>query len=127
MFLIIYVFLRIYVHAFNCSLASYNKRRKGSVLYADIQNDLSSLEQHLVSCHTLFIVRDKRGSKVPVLIPTDVQPLTAIISNSDFRAQAGMDNSTFLFATTDNNNFISCFLVAVCLVASKCFLKIILS
>lgn len=61
------------------------------------------MEKHLVSRHQLVVVRGKRGSKVPVLLPADVHELLEFIANADVRKEAGIDGSAYFFANLGNS------------------------
>ena len=81
-------------------LSAYHKRHQvAKNLLHHIDKDLSSLERHLINSHELVAVRGKRGSKVPILLPSDIQPLMAYIADPVNRKTANIVESGYFFAT----------------------------
>jgi hypothetical protein len=71
----------------------------------EVLQRLSALERKLMTSLELLKVMGKRGSKVPVLIPTDCQGVLKKISNRSCRLNAGIKpDNIYLFA----NHGMSC-------------------
>ena len=94
------------------------------VLHPDIENDLSALEKELVASHEMCVVRGKRGTPVPVLIPEDCQAAMTYLSRESVRKAAGVGKASdgegheFFFA---NQGKMKCYILYMYIVRSNIF------
>lgn len=83
--------MHIYLYS---RLLTFKERNNSTMHGSDIETQLSFLEKELLKQHELCIVRGKRGSRVPVLLPRCVLPAMIYIADEQVRSSVGLNTNT---------------------------------
>ena len=86
------------------SVEMYNNRPKDQEKHMEhFTENMTALEKQLTKSQSVVTVRGKRGSPVPILIPSDCQPIMDMLSTPSVRSASGISQENpYLFANFSN-------------------------